>query len=105
MNNDKGRIFLSFNDLQRKYNIPGLLQELKSLTNSRDVNSYSKKNISNYGKIGIYTKEERAQKIMYYKSKLKKHRENHPVLKNYTGRSKIAKSKERVKGMFQPSKK
>ena len=49
---------------------------------------------------GIYTIEERAQKIISYKKKIKKWREDHPVNRVFNGRSRIAVKKPRIKGKF-----
>jgi hypothetical protein len=49
---------------------------------------------------GIYSKEERQEKIQRYKNKIRKYREAHPVMRTFEGRSKIAGSKPRIKGRF-----
>lgn len=49
---------------------------------------------------GVYTKEERASKILQYKKKIQKWRAAHPVNRAFTGRSAVAGSKPRIKGKF-----
>jgi len=49
---------------------------------------------------GIYSKEERAQKILGYKNKIMKWRNKHPVSRAFSGRSVTAVNKPRVKGKF-----
>ena len=44
--------------------------------------------------------EERQEKILKYKNKIRKWRENNPVSKKFNGRSSIANKKFRVKGKF-----
>lgn len=53
-------------------------------------------------KVGVYSKEERLEKIARYKAKLKKWRDLHPVKRKYPGRARIAEKKPRVKGKFVP---
>lgn len=50
--------------------------------------------------LGSYSREERMQKIMKYKNKIQKWRDSHPVNRAFTGRSKVAGNKPRVKGRF-----
>lgn len=49
---------------------------------------------------GIYSREERMEKILQYKKKIMKWRVAHPLNRNYLGRSFIAGSKPRIKGKF-----
>jgi hypothetical protein len=52
------------------------------------------------GKIGVYTKDERLNKILKYKNKIRKWRTQHPVNRNFRGRSQVAGKKPRIKGKF-----
>lgn len=49
---------------------------------------------------GIYTREERMEKILRYKKKIMKWRLAHPPNRNFLGRSFVAGSKPRIKGKF-----
>lgn len=51
-------------------------------------------------KIGQYTLEERMEKIIKFKLKQYKHREKFPTVRNFKGRSEVAKIKKRAKGRF-----
>lgn len=50
--------------------------------------------------IGAYCHSLRKQKIRYYKLKQKKHRKQVKLTRKYSGRSRAAKNKVRVKGRF-----
>jgi hypothetical protein len=50
--------------------------------------------------IGKLTQEERQDKILRYKEKLKKYRDSHPVKKNFSGRAEVARAKPRENGRF-----
>eukprot|EP01017_Pseudomicrothorax_dubius_P023383 TRINITY_DN25013_c0_g1_i1.p1 TRINITY_DN25013_c0_g1~~TRINITY_DN25013_c0_g1_i1.p1 ORF type:complete len:279 (+),score=24.16 TRINITY_DN25013_c0_g1_i1:120-956(+) len=50
--------------------------------------------------IGCYTKQQRQEKILRYKSKISKWKENHPIRLHFKGRSRVAMAKPRVKGRF-----
>jgi len=56
--------------------------------------------ISSRGIPGSYTREERMNKILKYKNKIRKWRSNHPLARNFKGRSAVAGKKPRVKGKF-----
>ena len=49
---------------------------------------------------GVYSKEERAERILRYKKKIVKWRVAHPVSRAFSGRSFVAGSKPRIKGKF-----
>ena len=49
---------------------------------------------------GIYSKEERLEKILQYKKKIMKWRMAHPLNRNFLGRSFVAGSKPRIRGKF-----
>ncbi len=49
---------------------------------------------------GIYTFDERVDKILKCKGKIRKHRSYNPVNRSFRGRSKIAVKKPRIKGKF-----
>lgn len=49
---------------------------------------------------GIYSRAERMLKILRYKKKIVKWRLNHPLTRNFSGRSQVAGSKPRIKGKF-----
>lgn len=49
---------------------------------------------------GIYSKEERNDKILKYKKKIIKWRVAHPVNRNFSGRSVVAGTKPRIRGKF-----
>ena len=49
---------------------------------------------------GTYTREERTNKILKYKNKIRKWRNEHPVNRNFKGRSAVAGKKPRIKGKF-----
>jgi len=49
---------------------------------------------------GLYSFDERQEKILRYKNKIKKWRENNPVVKRTNGKSVVANKKYRVKGRF-----
>lgn len=51
-------------------------------------------------KIGLYTLEERMEKIIKFKLKQYKHREKFPTIRKFSGRSNVAKFKNRFKGKF-----
>jgi len=68
-----------------------------------DLLSFLPENIDqtdSYKIIGLYSVEERQEKILKYKNKIRKWRENNPVSKKFNGRSSIANKKFRVKGKF-----
>jgi hypothetical protein len=50
--------------------------------------------------IGRYTQEERERKILKYKEKMRKRREQIKVSRKFGGRSVVAKTKHRVNGRF-----
>jgi hypothetical protein len=49
---------------------------------------------------GVYTRDERLQRILRFKNKIKKWRTAHPVNRNFKGRSAVAGKKPRIKGKF-----
>mgnify|MGYP001587564928 CR=1 FL=1 len=51
-------------------------------------------------KIGKYTLSQRRAKIQKYKFRIQKYREDHPIKRNYNGRSRVAKTKPRMNGKF-----
>jgi len=53
-----------------------------------------------YRQRGVYSKEERRQKILKYKNKIAKWRSKHPVKRVFKGRSNVAGQKPRIKGKF-----
>ncbi len=53
-----------------------------------------------YRQRGVYSKEERRQKILKYKNKIAKWRNSHPVKRAFSGRSNVAGKKPRIKGKF-----
>ena len=75
----------------------GNLQE-----NNLNKTELSRKKIGNIFifKKGIYSPEERLQKILRYKIKINSYRNKIPVLRKYEGRSKIACNKTRNRGRF-----
>ena len=50
--------------------------------------------------IGKYTISQRREKIQRYKRRIRKFREEHPIKRNYNGRSRVAKDKPRLNGKF-----
>ena len=55
---------------------------------------------TSYRQRGVYSKEERRQKILKYKNKIAKWRSKHPVKRVFNGRSNVAGTKPRIKGKF-----
>lgn len=51
-------------------------------------------------KIGSYTLEERMEKIIKFKIKQYKHKQKFPTMRNFKGRSQVAKVKQRARGRF-----
>lgn len=49
---------------------------------------------------GTLNREERTGKILKYKNKIRKYRNEHPVNRNFKGRSVVAGKKPRIKGKF-----
>lgn len=49
---------------------------------------------------GVYTRDERLQRILRFKNKIRKWRTAHPVNRNFKGRSAVAGKKPRIKGKF-----
>jgi len=56
--------------------------------------------MESYRQRGVYSKEERRQKILKYKNKIAKWRNSHPVKRAFSGRSNVAGKKPRIKGKF-----
>lgn len=51
-------------------------------------------------KIGVYSSEERREKIRKYKTKLERWRTTHPIIRSFEGRKAVATQKPRVRGKF-----
>ncbi|CDW88535.1 UNKNOWN [Stylonychia lemnae] len=61
---------------------------------------YIKQGIDNQKLVGKYDLQERAKRILKYKTKAIKHRTLHPIMKKFNGRSKVATNKVRYNGRF-----
>ncbi|OMJ90767.1 hypothetical protein SteCoe_6847 [Stentor coeruleus] len=76
------------------------IEELEeSLENPQEIKINEEKT-DNKPKIGAYSAMIRKMKIKRYKLKLKKHRKQVEITREYKGRSRAAKSKLRVNGKF-----
>jgi hypothetical protein len=49
---------------------------------------------------GLYTRDDRLSRILKYKKKICKWRDQHPVNRSFRGRSSVAGKKPRIKGKF-----
>lgn len=67
----------------------------------QELSSFFEKAIAHdHQTLGAYDREERISKILKYKNKIRKWRKEHPVKKDFHGRSVVAVKKPRIKGKF-----